>query len=133
MKTTRTAQQVLAANCQRLRADLSQADVVARAARHGFKIDQRTVSRLENPESANSTLKTIEAVAAALGVMPWQLLCLNPAVDVCGVENEKTKQIVEICRGLNEDGVTALLFQAEFCQATDKYKAVKSKLRKFLI
>ena len=132
MKTTRTAQQVLAANCQRLRADLSQADVVARAARHGFKIDQRTVSRLENPESANSTLKTIEAVAAALGVMPWQLLCLDPAAGVC-VENEKTKQIVEICRGLNEDGVTALLFQAEFCQATDKYKAAQSKLRKFLI
>lgn len=125
-----SAQRVLAENCQRLRAASSQADVVGRAARHGYKIDQRTVSRLENPESSNSTLKTIEAVASAFGVPPWQLLIPDNVAQISGGLPSKAQQITEICRRLNDEGLTALLFQAEFCLANDKYKASPSKPRK---
>lgn len=130
MMKKQSAQRVLAENCQRLRADSSQADVVGRAARHGYKIDQRTVSRLENPESSNSTLKTIEAVASALGVQPWQLLIPDNVAQIPGGLPSKAQQIMEICRRLNDEGLTALLFQAEFCQSNDKYKVAPRKQRK---
>jgi transcriptional regulator with XRE-family HTH domain len=124
------AQKVLAENCRRLRADLSQADIVGRAARHGYKIDQRTVSRLENPESANSTLNTIEAVATALGVLPWQLLIPDNVTQIPSSATPKARQILEVCRTLNDEGLTAVLVQAEFCGSIDKYKDVPSKQRK---
>lgn len=117
-----SAQSVLAANCRRLRGDLSQIDIVSRAARAGYRIDQKTVSRAENPAASNSTLKTIEAVAAALGVPAWKLLMPeNVATLPTPAAASKVARVVEVADGLNDDGLTALVAQAEFLGATTKY------------
>lgn len=121
-------QRVLARNCVKLRADLSQSDVATRAARSGFKIDQKTISRLENPESSNSTVKTIEAVAAALGVSAWKLLMPEGVAQIPS-SNTKAQAIIEIINTLNDEGLTALLSQAEFLSATDKYHAHRKQQR----
>lgn len=120
MKTLK-AQAVLAANCQRLRGDLSQADIASRASRAGFKIDQKTVSRMESPDYSNSTLKKIEAVAAAFSVPAWKLLLPANITQMEHHANKKAKQIVSIVETLNDEGLTALLFQAEFLKANTKY------------
>jgi len=120
MKTPK-AQAVLAANCQRLRGEQSQTDVAVRATRAGFKIDQKTVSRMENPDYSNSTLKKIEAVAAAFSVPPWKLLLPSNVAQLEQHHNHKAKQIISVVETLNDEGLTALLFQAEFLKANSKY------------
>lgn len=76
-------EQILAANLGALMkasSDLrTQAAVSAAAARAGAKIDQKTVSRILNAQVAVQ-IDTLQALAAAFGVEPYQMLVpgLNP-------------------------------------------------------
>lgn len=57
---------------------LKQTHVRDAARRAGYQIDQRTVGRVAHGDYP-ATVQTLEAIAAGLGVPPWQLL--DPALD----------------------------------------------------
>lgn len=131
MAKNMSAQQILMENCLRLRGDLTQGEVATRATRAGFKIDQKAVSRMEDPESSNATVQKIEAVAAGLGVPPWKLLLPSNVSQLPITTDPRIAKILDLSCKLNEDGITALLFSVEVLTSDDKYLTKpKSKQQK---
>lgn len=51
----------------------------------------------------------------------WKLLLPANITQMEHHANKKAKQIVSIVETLNDEGLTALLFQAEFLKANTKY------------
>lgn len=78
----KTLSDVLAANLTRLQEEQkdelgSQPKIAAKTARIGKRIGQRTVGRALKGE-VSTTIGSLEALAAAFGVEPWQLLVPPP-------------------------------------------------------
>lgn len=91
---------------------LSQPGVSAAAKRKGFKIDATTVGRIRRGVFP-TTIDTLEALAAGLGVQPWQLLI--PA----GVVAEKLLVILHAWAQSTESGRELLLIAARGALAND--------------
>lgn len=68
--------QVFASRVKALRGNTAQTKIVDAALVKGFKIDQKTISRIERGEMS-PTLDSLEALAAGLGYSPWELLTPN--------------------------------------------------------
>jgi transcriptional regulator with XRE-family HTH domain len=101
-----TTKDLFTANVRRMMGDgIKQEHISAAAKRAGYRIDQKTVSRALN--EGNPTLKKIDAIAAGLGVQPWQLLIPEGVLHFPKIG--RAVDLIQIAAALNEDGVNAAL------------------------
>ena len=101
-----TTKELFTANVRRMMGETIKQDHISAAAkRAGYKIDQKTISRALN--DGNTTIKKIEAIAAGLGVQPWQLLIPDGVLHFPKIG--RAVELIEIASALNEDGVNAAL------------------------
>lgn len=131
MAKTLKTREILARNCIRFReaGDLTQDGIIERAKRAGYKLDQKSISRVEH--GINATLNTLETIAAGLSVQPWQLLLPENITQLELPSNPKEHQICETIKKLNEEGLTALLASAKFIASDPDYAIPsQSKQRK---
>jgi transcriptional regulator with XRE-family HTH domain len=75
MTNTKRLREIVGTNAKLLREakKMSQPDVAKAAKRHGIKIDQTTVGRIERAVIP-TTLDRLHALSLGLGVKPWHLL-----------------------------------------------------------
>jgi len=114
-----TSREIFAANVRRLMGDsIKQAGISAAAKRAGYSVDQKTVSRALN--DGNPTIDTVAAIAAGLGVQPWQLLIPENVANFPA--SGRDGGMLLILGELNEEGMRAAVAHAKFLSRDPQFQ-----------